>query len=48
MTDPSEQQQEPEELDLDAEDVKDLEVGDKDGDKIKGGHTHTCACQTAH
>ena len=45
MSEPREQQREPDELDLDAEAVKDLEVREDEGEQVRGGHTNTCACQ---
>ena len=48
MSDPSEQQREPDAPDLEVETVKDLEVADEDGDKVRGGHTNTCACLGTH
>ena len=38
MTDPSEKQQEPEELDLDAETVADLAPDKQDTEEVIGGH----------
>ena len=43
MTAPKDQQQEPDELDLDAETVSDLELGERDADAVKGGSAGTCA-----
>jgi hypothetical protein len=45
MTDPKAQQQQNEkadELDVDAETVRDLEVRDDDGKDVKGGYIRTC------
>jgi hypothetical protein len=45
MTDPKEeQQQDREELDLDAETVRDLEPTDSDADAVRGGLADQCAC----
>ena len=44
MSDPKDQQQ-ADELELDAETVKDLEAKDEDAEQVRGGNTHTCACQ---
>jgi len=48
MSDPKERQQEPDELDLDTEMVKDLEVEPTDGDSVRGGYTGACATQSHH
>jgi hypothetical protein len=48
MNDPQAQPHDGDDLDLDAETVTDLEVQDEDAEKVRGGRTHTCACQTAH
>jgi hypothetical protein len=40
------EQHEPDELDLDAEVVDDLEVDDAGADQVRGGYTGACAQQT--
>jgi hypothetical protein len=49
MSDPRHKQREPDELDLDAETIKDLDPGEEDADGVRGGvvanMTHTCNCQ---
>ena len=49
MTDPKEQQEEREDLDLDAETVRDLEPTDDESDEVKGGRANMCSggCPTA-
>ena len=47
MSDPKEQQREPEELDLDAETVTDLELDDTTADMVEGGmRSYPSACAT--
>jgi hypothetical protein len=39
------QQQEPDELDLGAEAVEDLELSEEEGEQVRGGATLTCKCR---
>jgi hypothetical protein len=49
MTDPGEEQEQRDDLDLDAETVRDLELADDDADEVKGGRPALCSggCPTA-